>query len=152
MSVVAPPPSSSSSYYPRPPTRSLSEPSPVSRPTDESVRPLRRPRRHSRHETIRMLKLPIQQFARVLDAVDPFVECVHCPPRLSVPTRNPVLAVRTDPFIKRRSIQLSWPSSAVIRLHVTVPTSPTTNRGPSRPQSRLVMCHHLLISALLCST
>lgn len=85
MSVVASPPSSSSSY-PRPPTRSPSGPSPVSSvtATNESVRPLRRPRRHPRHQTIRLLKFPIQQFARVLDAVDPFVECVPCPPRLSV--------------------------------------------------------------------
>jgi len=41
-----------------------------------------------------------ESFARVLDVVEPFVE----------------------------SVQSSWPSSAVIRLHVTVPTSPTGNR------------------------
>lgn len=48
MSIVAPSPPPSSSSYPRPPTRSLTEPSPVTSATDESVRPLRCPRRHLR--------------------------------------------------------------------------------------------------------
>lgn len=56
-------------------------------------------------------------------------------PRLSALARGSA-PLRTDPFIKRRSIQSSWPSSAVIRLHVTVPTSPTGNRGRSRPTFR----------------
>lgn len=60
--------------------------------------------------------------------------------------RSPVLT-RANPSIKRRSVQSSWPSSAVIRLHVTVPTSPTGNRGWSRLHSGLLVCHHLLISA-----